>query len=225
MNARIAILAALPRELSPLARLRHMPRTFHAEGAAVYECDRAIAVCAGMGAVRVAHALELAAARGPLRSIVSIGYAGALHAGIETGTLSWPAVVIDAQTGERYECLDGCGTLVTVDRVAGREEKAELFERWEADLVDMESATIARLARMQDLPFRTLRVVSDAAGERLPDLNRFTGDQGEFREAVFSVYVASHPWVLPSVLRLARNSARGSKRMAHELARVLDESD
>ena len=52
---RIAILAALPREVAPLVRDWSAPVVSRREGTSVWESDRAIVVCAGMGQ-RARHA-------------------------------------------------------------------------------------------------------------------------------------------------------------------------
>lgn len=217
MKARVAILAALPRELVPLVRDWPVRKASRRDGYTISECDRAIAVCAGMGRERAAHALTLAAMRGPLHSIVSVGYAGALRTGIGRNEIYWPATVIDARTGERYACEGGSGTLVTSDHVVAQKEKQQMSELWNADLVDMEAATLAQLARMRNLRFRTLKVVSDESGDTLPDLNRFIDARGGFREAAFSLYIARHPWMIPAAIRLGRNAAKASESIARAL--------
>lgn len=222
MNARVAILAALPREIAPLVRNWPLHAAFPHDGIEIWQCERAVAVCAGMGRERVTYALEQAMKNGPLHSIISVGYAGALRGGIAKGTIFWPAAVIDVATEEQFECDGGSGTLVTVDRVLNREEKPKFAQRWNADLVDMEAATVARLAQGQNIPFRTLRVVSDEAGDALPDLNRFITAQGGFRQARFAAYIALHPWLISSAIRLGRQSALASEKIADTLQQAFD---
>lgn len=221
MKMRIAIIAALPREIAPL--VRDWP--FHAgsrkEGYVMAECDNAIAVCAGMGKQRVTRAFEIAVSRGEVSEVISAGYAGGVQAGLVLGSIHWPALVVDAQTGERYPCEGGSGTLVTEDRVVLREEKAGLAARWSADFVDMEAATVARLARMRNLPFRALRVVSDGLEDSLPDFNRFIDRRGWFKEARFAGYVALRPWKIPSAIEMGRTASTGSKKMAEVLKNIL----
>jgi adenosylhomocysteine nucleosidase len=224
-QARTAILAALPRELAPLVKDWPVQSVSRSDGARIAECDRAVAVCAGMGAARVALAMELAQSRGPLDMIISAGYAGALRMETAAGTVFWPSLVIDAYTGERHTCGRGTGTLVSIDHVADRQEKRTLVGRWGADLVDMEAASVASMAKERGLPFRALRVVSDEADESLPDLNRFTGPDGSFREAAFAAYIMLHPWLIPSAMRMGRNAARGSQAMARELRIFLERAD
>ena len=225
MKKRIAILAAMPREVAPLVRAWPARTLFEMEGASLWECEDAIVVCAGMGRERVARALELAEAQGQLHSIFSVGYAGALRSGMRMDKVYWPATVIDAQTGEQFECKGGAGTLVTSGHVVHATEKRELAERWNADLVDMEAAAVARLAQARDLPFRTLRVISDEAADKLPDLGRFANEMGGFREASFAVYLGLHPWLIPSVIRMGKRAAQGSRLMAETLRPICEQSE
>lgn len=225
MKPRIAILAALPREITPLIKDWPVRTNLRSEGILIAECDRAIAVCAGMGRERITRALEIAETRGPLRIVLSVGYAGGLHRGVPRNSLSWPAIVIDACTGERFACQAGSGTLVTTDHIADHIEKPLLAERWHADLVDMEAATVARLAQVRGLPFRTLRVVTDESAEVLPELNRFTSAHGGFREVAFAGYVALRPWMIPMTIRIGQHATQASHRMAKALSEFLEQAE
>ncbi|MGB8480559.1 MAG: phosphorylase [Acidobacteriaceae bacterium] len=232
---RIAILAALPREVAPL--VRHWAATplkpkdglngppSDDKGMRLWENEHAIVACAGMGRARVALALELAEARGPLRSVISVGYAGALREKMRIDGVYWPSIVIDGQTGERFACEDGEGVLVTADHVVGRDEKPKLATQWNADLVDMEAATVARLAKLRALPFRTVRAISDPVDDNLPDLSRFTNVRGGFQGASFAMYVALHPWLIPTTIRLGKQSSRASQAIAAALLQILRQAE
>ena len=222
---RIAILAALPREVAPLVRDWSAPVVSRREGTSVWQSDRAIVVCAGMGRERVTLALQLAESRGPLRSVISVGYAGALREGMQIDGVYWPSIVIDGQTGERFPCEDGEGVLVTADHVVGRDEKLKLAIQWNADMVDMEAATVAKLAKVRDLPFRTVRAISDPVDGNLPDFSRFTDIRGGFRSGSFAMYVALHPWLIPTTIRLGKQSARASQAIAAALLQVLRQAE
>jgi adenosylhomocysteine nucleosidase len=222
---RLAILAALPREVAPLVRNWPAPVVRSRNGTSVWENDRAIVVCAGMGPDRITCALQLAESRGPLREIISVGYAGALRAEMRTGGVYWPAIVIDGQTGERFACKDGEGVLVTEDHIVRRDEKPKLATKWNADLVDMEAAAVARSAKERALPFRTVRAISDPVDDNLPDLNRFTDEHGGFQSASFAMYVALHPWLIPTTVKLGRQSARASQAIAAALIQVLRQAE
>lgn len=225
MKPRIAILAALPREVAPLVRTWPVKNIARRQGTGLWESDRAVVVCAGMGRERVTCALELAESRGPIHSVISVGYAGALRNGMPVGKVYWPDTVIDNETGERFTCNDGEGTLVTTDHAVGRDEKPKLAARWNADLVDMEAATVARLATLRSLPFRVLRAISDQADDNLPDFGRFTNERGGFRGGSFAMYVALHPWLIPTTLRLGKQSARASQAIAQALLQILRQAE
>ncbi len=225
VRPRIAILAALPREVAPLVRDWAAPVVSRREGTSVWESEHAIVVRAGMGRERVTRALMLAESRGPLGSVISVGYAGALREGMRIDGVHWPAIVIDGQTGERFACEDGQGVLVTADHVVGRDEKPKLAAQWNADLVDMEAATVARLAKIRGLPFRTLRAISDPVDDHLPDLSRFTDARGGFKSASFAMHVALHPWLMPTTVKLGKQSARASEAIAAALLQVLRQAE
>jgi adenosylhomocysteine nucleosidase len=222
MKARIGIVAALPRELKPLIRDWPVRIASRHKGTLVAENDRAIATCAGMGGERVAEAIALAESRGPLSAIVSVGYAGALRDETLRNAVWWPGAVIDAETGKRYTCEGGSGVLVTTRHVIGREAKPQLAAQFAADLVDMEAATIACWAQQRGLPFRTLKVVSDEVKDVLLDFNRFIDARGGFREAAFGGFIALHPWLIPSAIRLGRSSERASQTIALALRELLE---
>ena len=137
----------------------------------------------------------------------------------------WPSIVIDEQTGELFACEDGEGVLLTADHVVGRDEKPKLAAQWNADLVDMEAATVARLAMERSLPFRTVRAISDPVDENLPDLSRFTDARGSFRSTAFAMYVALHPWLIPTTVRLGKQSARASQAIATALLQFLRQAE
>ncbi|HET9087077.1 MAG TPA: phosphorylase [Acidobacteriaceae bacterium] len=223
--SRIAILAALPRELEPLVRAWPGRSKSRQEGFWIAECDRAIAVCAGMGALRVQRAFEYALAKGPVELVISAGYAGALRPEIPASQVFWPSMVLDGYTGERYVCPEGSGTLVTTDRVLQHAEKVRMAARWNADVVDMEAAAVAKLANTCGVPFRALKVVSDALEERLPDLDCFVDQRGGFREAAFAAQLVLHPQLIPAAIRMGRNAARASRTMAQELRIFLERTD
>ena len=117
------------------------------------------------------------------------------------------------------------GVLVTADHVVGRDEKPKLAAQWNADLVDMEAATVAKLAKARGLSFRTVRAISDPVDDNLPDLSRFTDVRGGFQSASFAMYVALHPWLIPATVRLGKRSARASEAIATALLQVLRQAE
>ncbi len=228
---RIGIIAALPGELKPLVRRwRSIATGMTGTRKWVLSCgaDTWIAVCAGMGAEAARRAYSTAASDGALDMLLSVGWAGSLSAGVGPGTVHVPTLVIDAQTGEQFN-LSGSGRrcpLVTTAHVADAAEKARLAETYRgAVLVDMEAATVARLAAMHEIPVLCIKGVSDAVGARLPDLNRFIDRMGRIQMARFIGHISLRPQYWTSLFHLGRNSARAAESMRDLIIEFMKEKD
>jgi adenosylhomocysteine nucleosidase len=207
--ARIAVIAALPREIAPLIsgwRRIAPPKGENKISLAISE--DAVVACAGMGRGRVTLALEAAQSLGPVSAIVSVGFAGALTAATPVGHLYRPSTVIDVRTGERFACATGDGSVaVTAPQIASAVEKTRLSAAYSAQLVEMEAATLGRLASIRQLPFFCFKAISDDASFSLPILNNFATADGQFRTAAF----AAHILLRPRLWSPARELGRGAK--------------
>jgi len=217
---RTAIIAAFPGELKPLVRAwPHSTRDGTRFWAQRTEEDEWIAACAGAGQSAATRAFAAIEAGGPIDLVFSVGWAGALRAEIVPGTAHNVAGVIDVRTGERFHCDAGAGDfwLATSPRVAPYAEKCRLASAYNASLVDMEAAAVARLAAMRSIPFYAIKGVSDALTDRLPDFNRFLAPGGQFELATFTLFAILRPWYWPSLVRMGENSKRASQSVAESL--------
>ncbi len=190
---RTAIIAAMPGELKPLVRgWPHSTRNGIHFWAQRNEEEEWIAACAGAGQSAATRAFAAIEDGGPIDLVFSIGWAGALRADIAPGSAHNVAGVIDARTGERFRCDAGAGDLwlVTSPRVASPAEKRRLASTYDAALVDMEAAAIARLAAMRAIPFYSIKGVSDGLSDRLPDFNPFLTSDGRFQPVPFTLLPA-----------------------------------
>ena len=222
MRSRIAIVAAMARELRPLVRDWKLESSTGA--VTVYCSELAIAAFAGIGAESATRATAAALNQGPVHLLVSAGLAGGLHAGVAGGTVHPVKKVVDALTGEVYEpdiSGDG-GTLITAGHAASREGKRALREQYDGDLVDMEAATVARLARAKSIPFLAVKTVSDEYDFELPGMEGFITKDGQFREARFALHVAMRPWLWKPAAQMGRTSAAAAAALCRELAAVID---
>ena len=218
---RIAIIAALEREVAPLVAEKRWRRDSkpHPQGVFFWTIENAVLALAGMGERRAALAVEAALATGPISKIVSAGWAGACVPGVQVGSIVRPSTIVDVRTGQRFSCQQGDGTvLATVASFATAAEKRRLHDAYGAGTVEMEAATVARLAQVRGLPFSALKAVSDGADFELPGMERFHTADGQFREAAFAVYAAFRPWLWRPVVRMAR----GSQLAAANLCRKID---
>lgn len=224
----VAIIAALPRELSLLVGKQQPDPQLLKRGISLYRMPQGVAVTAGMGASRVALAVEAARNSGAIDTLISVGLSGSCTAAMPVGSSAEVTIVVDANTGERYATQqkgtpqgeDGL-ILATTASIASVEEKARLAATYQASLVDMEAATVARLATAHGLFFRAIKGVSDAHDFELQGLSRFTGSQGEFRTAAFALYTALRPAMWPKAITLGKYSNQALQSMTVRLRDVL----
>ncbi len=216
--SRIAMVAALQREVWPLVKnwpislRQHDGREFK-----FFENAETVLICGGIGGEAARRATEAVIRLYRPSSIISIGFAGALQAGLRVGEAITPRWVVNARDGSRTDTETGEGILVTADSIVGSIQKKRLAEAYAAQAVDMEAAAVARGAETHGIRFAALKVISDAFDFQMPPMQRFVVD-GEFQTARFGLYAAMRPWLWKSVLQLARNSAKASRTLCRVLA-------
>jgi adenosylhomocysteine nucleosidase len=227
MPAKIAIIAALPREIAALVRGVAPDAGLRASGIYLYRLPGVVVVAAGMGALRATLAVEAARKAAPQAALISVGLAGACTPDMAAGSVVEIALIIDARTGERFSSsvLTTGPTLATVESVAGVQEKARLAATYGAALVDMEAATVVRLAMAHGQEFRAIKAVSDAHDVELASLAQFTGRHGSFRTAAFALHTALRPHHWPRAVQLGRDSHRALAALTARLRDVLQESE
>ncbi len=224
--SRIAIIAALPRELKPLVangtwrqiKSETSVATVWTGSLAGHE---AVAVAGGMGAEAASRAVEIAVSHGSADALISYGLAGAITCAVKPPDAFTISEVVDHSSRQRFSTRHREGLrLVTLDHVVGANEKRPLAETHQAVLVDMEAAAVARAAVERDLPFYCFKSISDGYTDRLPDLNRFiTG--GRLRMPAFVAHAAIRPVYWPGLVRLAGNSARAAENLAELLSKSI----
>ena len=224
---RIGIIAALPGELKPLVKgWKRVPtrQQFVSKWTQDAGCDRWIAVCAGMGAEAATRAFAQAEMDGPVDMVLSIGWAGAVQEEGSPGEFHIPNIVVNAQTGERFTLAEREKpvVLVTTAQVANEAEKRRLAETYSGMLVDMESATIARLAQMRGIPVCCMKIITDDVTARLPNLNPFINARGQMEMVRLIGHVLLRPGTWPGLIRLGMASARGANYLASAILHFLN---
>ena len=227
---KIAIIAALEREIHPLVK-SWPATTVHHEGRAFtfYESDYAVAVCDGIGAEPARRAAETIIVRYSPEVLISAGLAGALVPELHVGETIFPSTVIDTQDGSRHQtvirdaALAGSSLARTVlasyPEIASVAQKQQLAKSYGAHAVDMEAAAVARAAQAHNLSFLAVKAISDESDFELPEMSRFIHD-GKFHTKRFLLHVAVRPWLWLKMIRLARNTQLAS----HNLCAWLRES-
>ena len=216
---RTAIIAAFSGELKPLVRGWKHERRNGIDTWAHRDDNLYVAACAGAGQAAATRAFAAIEEPAPVDLVFSIGWAGALTAECAAGSAFNIGGVIDARTGERFQCDAGAGKhwLVTSPVIAGPEEKRRLAAAYNADLVDMEAAAIARLAAMRGIPFYAIKGVSDALDAHLPDMNPFVAHDGRFHTARFTLYALMRPWYWQPLAHMGENSKKAATGIAEAI--------
>ena len=145
--------------------------------------------------------------------VVLAGVAGGLRPSTIPGTAVVPSIIVDehgrewhvpAHTGlgkagappqRAVRCLSSEHVLQTPDA------KRVAAERFDADLVDMESAAFARVAEAAGWNWQVIRGISDGYNETLPDgVEQWTSANGQTRIGAVLGSLARRPMRLPTLV-------------------------
>lgn len=166
--------------------------------------------------------------------IISAGVCGGLREGFSVGDIVQIGSVIE-ESGKRWSALPVLTSGYQHGQPAGdagihfdvtafcsgkiltsSREKEELGRRWEAGVVDMESAGVAEAAAETGTRFSCVRGLSDAVGDSLPmDFSPFVDGQGRLRMGLLLLSIARRPWVIPGLVRLGARTSAASKQLAN----------
>jgi len=231
MPERVAIVAALEHEVKPAIRLwrsverRHDGRVFR-----FFEAPSAVLVCGGIGPEAARRATEAILALYSPAIVYSVGFAGGVISQLKVGELFVPSEVIDVADGSRAETGGGHGSLLSLAAIATKSQKLRFAEAYGASAVDMEAAAVARGAEAKGVAFGAVKAISDEVDFEMPSMHRAIDSQGNLRTARLLMYALVRPWTWPSLIRLARDSAKAAQTLAHYLnqynreAGILDET-
>jgi adenosylhomocysteine nucleosidase len=221
--SKIAIIAAMEREIAPLVRgwqrgtLASRERKF-----TYFERDGAIAAVSGIGCKNAELAARALVDRHRPALLISVGLAGALIRSLKVGSVFTPNVVVDAADGAEYRCAADSnhvsgGVLVSATEIAGAASKRELVNRFHGLVVDMEAAGVAKVAQQEQIGFRCVKAISDEADFIMPPMGKFLNAAGEFQSGKFALWAAVRPWQWPRIATLARNSKRATDALCNRL--------
>ncbi|HEY2114570.1 MAG TPA: hypothetical protein VGJ51_05750 [Candidatus Angelobacter sp.] len=221
--SKVAIVAAMEREIAPLVRgwqrgtLSSGERKFM-----FFERDGIVAALSGIGCANAELAARAVVAQYRPTLLISAGLAGALIRSLKAGSVFTPNVVVDAADGAEYRCVgDGNhvsgGVLVSAGEIAGTEAKRELVNRFHGLVVDMEAAGVARVAQQEQIGFRCVKAISDEADFAMPPMSRFVAADGTFQSGRFAAWAVVRPWQWTKVTALASNSRRATAALCDRL--------
>jgi hypothetical protein len=215
----IAVVAAMQVELLPLIG---KVKAGQVDGVLLYELPGAMIAIGGIGEKQARRAAELVIERAEPKLLVSAGIAGAISPRLKVGDVGRIREVVDVATGERYSTRGGDWVLATSQDVSDAAEKQDLLTQYGADVVDMEGAAEAQVARERGLEFVAVKAISDEAAFVMPPLNRFIGGNGKFDTRQFLFYIALHPKWWSTLGKIRKNSKIASTNLCRELEHLIE---
>lgn len=174
------------------------------------------------GALGAAEALIQAGAT----ALISFGLAGGLKPGLKPGTVLVPSVVI---AGTRiYPCdyrlmefLGGAtpGPILAGHKIAASTQaKTLLYQRNHPAAIDLESGSVAEVAKKKKLPFAVLRAVADPAERNLPPAALVAlKDDGSLDFIRLMRSIALRPWQIPGLIAVGRDAKAARQALLDRL--------
>ena len=211
---RIGIICALIPEARCLVKKKPVP------GVITPVSGRISLLISGMGAEKA----RLAACRmidNGFNALISWGTAGALAADISPGALIIPERIMTAEgavfhTAKNWRTsivrrLKDCPSDIYLGQLSDSmhiltqgPEKYRIRQHTDSLAVDMESAAIAEVARINQAPFLSIRSISDSSNMSIPDsVMKFTGQYGEIRILKLISSLLRHPSDIPGLVTLS----------------------
>jgi adenosylhomocysteine nucleosidase len=209
----------------------------------IWEGKRITLVRTGIGKQRAEEALTRVLNNFPIVKVISIGYAGGTHADLKTGDLLIAdkilAVPKDGQAPEEIPITPALveksaslqkpdehdrkytihtGRLLTVAEVVHRpEDKKALGEKYDSMALDMETSVLAKIAAEKEVPFLSVRAISDTVEEELVDVSSFVEPDGEISKLKAGWYVLTHPTSLRKFIALKDIAQLATKNLTEFL--------
>jgi len=235
--ADVGIVMALAIEAGYLCDSLRRVRRYTAQTHSIIEGELAgkivAVVLTGPGKAAASHGSQVLLAGHRPRWMISAGFAGGIDPSLARNDLVIPHQVIDL--GGNLIAIDRSipdlpgvkrteGRLLTVDRlIASPAEKAGLRQSHGADLIDMETSSVALLARDRSLRFLAIRVISDDASGELPaEVARLLAHSGSYRMGVALRAVWHRPSLLKDFWTLHTRALESADRLATCIRRVLE---
>ena len=235
MEKRIAIIGAIKDEIAGIKKEMRITNNLRWPTgnafAGTWRDAPIVLVRSGMGCDRARRALAEIAGKYTLKRIISIGYAGALDPSLKVGDVVVADQVVYYETLKSYS-LDGellgtmpevaRGTLLTVDQVvATPPEKKALREKYSAVAVDMETFALAEETQARNLPFASVRAITDTADQELIDCSHLVEADGEVSKLKAGWHVLTHPGDLKGMIDLGKHAKTATASLTEFLGRTL----
>jgi adenosylhomocysteine nucleosidase len=241
-TCRTLIMAALIQEARPfLRRVQARPRKDLGLSAWDWKPGAAVVALSGMGPAAARRAAETLISCCRPQLLVSMGFGGALVPGLSAGDVVLGETFwhYDPDTRkltagarppaprplmELRQALETAGltavsaSLVTTTRIIHKEDQGEPLTALPHPVLDLETGGLAELTAARNLPFLSLRAITDTAGEEIPEFLRNAGGPDAtvgVREAL--KWLAQDFRRIQDLLRLWRSSRRAAQALSEAL--------
>ena len=191
-------------------------------GVDLFELPNAVIAVGGIGETFARRAAGVAVERAQPKLLLSAGIVGAISPKLKVGDVGRIRQVVDVATGEIYPATTGGEwVLATSQDVSDATEKHQLLTKFGADVVDMEGAAVAQVAKEHGLEFAAIKSISDDAEFAMPPLNRFISD-GKFDTRRFLIYIALHPRWWGTLGKIKKNSEIATEKLCVEVSHLIE---
>ena len=227
---RVAVLAPMRQELRPLLRPLSLERP-GAQGFLSGAIGRVevVAVTTGIGTRAAARATERLLDAGRVDHLVVVGIAGGIGPSVRVGDLVVPELVLDLGSGAEHRPArlgdaPPRGTLATRDALLGDPAEAAELARRGVIAIDMETAAIAAICARRGCPWSVFRAVSDRADDGSTDaaVLGLVGSDGRPDLLALVRFLATRPWRIPQLVRLARGMGLATRSAASAAVSALE---
>jgi adenosylhomocysteine nucleosidase len=208
----------MPVEVAPLLK---GVKPEQVNGVDLFDLPNAVIAVGGIGEKFARRAAEVAIEHAQPKLLLSAGIVGAISPKLKVGDVGKIRQVVDVATGTTYPTTGGDWVLATSQDVSDAQEKHELLTRFGADVVDMEGAAVAQVAKERGLEFAAIKSISDDAEFDMPPLNRFI-DNGKFDTRRFLIYVALHPRWWGALGKIKKNSEIATEQLCQEVRHLIE---
>jgi adenosylhomocysteine nucleosidase len=221
---RILVLAPMRMELKPIVQLISARRStigglsVHVGRAGDHEI---VTTTIGVGPAAAGAATERLLGAMEVDHVLVSGIAGGIGPGIEIGAVIEPEAVLDLASGSEYRSsglgeAPVSGTIATTAVLILDDERlAPLIARGVVAM-DMETSAVAAVCEARGRPWSAFRSISDRPQDGLLDASviDMLNEDGSANAAAAVRNVLLHPWRIPRLAHLARDSNMAAKRAA-----------
>jgi nucleoside phosphorylase len=185
----------------------------------------AVLVANGPGPKLAGQAVDVAKGREKLTGLVSTGFCGALDPALKLSdifvALHLLEVNVEVKVGQALPPAKPhkTGTLLSIDRVAVTASEKSKLHKTGAAAIEMEAAAVAAKAKEYNLPFYSIRVVTDTAHENMPlDFNAMRHSSGRFSRSKIVAAAFRSPTVFPKLIKLNKTCKNASVALGDFIA-------